>query len=191
MKKLLILMVLVSSGIANAQKGTVLVLGNISYSSTVNDNVGTDDSYKTFAFNPKVGYQFTDNWTVGVETSIASSKFENGPSESKLNQFSVGPFVRYTKSLSDLFSVYGDLGIGYQDYKTRNSGPNGFVGTVKGDGFYTSFNPALLLNIKKGFGLNFSLGGMSYKTMNTETTDNSSFALDFGKTFTIGISKNF
>lgn len=190
MKKLLFVLAIAVTSFANAQKGTVLVLGNISYSSNVNEDAGADSSYKTFAFNPKVGYQFTDNWTVGVETSVATSKFENDADSSKLNQLSVGPFVRYSKPLSELFSVYGDLGVGYQDYKTRTTSLGG-SGEADGDGFYASFNPALLLNIKKGFGLNFSLGGLSYKTMETDGAKNTNFTLDFGKTFTIGVSKNF
>jgi hypothetical protein len=184
------LLVLVSTGIVNAQKGTILVMGNVSYSSDVSKNDGRDNFYKTLAFNPKVGYQFNDNWTIGAETSIASTRMESGETNYKWNQFSIGPFVRYTEPLGDLFSVYGDLGLGYQEYKTRNDNPSG-VGRVHGDGFYTAFSPALLLNIKKGFGLNFSLGGLSYGVMKTSGTRNSKFNLDFGKTFTIGISKNF
>ena len=65
----------------------------------------------------------------------------------------------------------------------------------KADGFYTGITPALFINMKKGFGLNFSIGGLGYETLNYDISgsdvDYSKFFVNFGKTVNIGISKNF
>jgi hypothetical protein len=187
MKKILLFLGLILVSNAKAQKGSVLVVGNISYSSSVTES---QNSYKKFVFNPKVGYQFSNSWTIGVESYVASAKFEVDTNTSKLNEFSIGPFLRYTKPLNDLVSIYGDFGIGHREYKTRNTSIGG-SGTARGNGFYTYINPAVSINVKKGLGLNFGLGGISYETMDNDFGDGRYFNFDLGKTITVGILKNF
>jgi hypothetical protein len=112
MKKSLLIFALAVFGIASAQKGTVLVLGNVGYYSQKPGDSGNAPTQKTFNFSPKVGYQYNDNWTVGVESYISNSKQTYTSGEYKSNNFSVGGFLRYSKPLGTLFSVYADLGTG-------------------------------------------------------------------------------
>ncbi|MNU06910.1 hypothetical protein D3C72_2522710 [compost metagenome] len=58
---------------------------------------------------------------------------------------------------------------------------------------YVGVTPALFINMKKGFGLNFSIGGLGYETLSFDNNgaDYSKFYFNFGQTFNIGISKNF
>lgn len=195
MKKSLLILALTVFSFANAQKGTILVLGNVGYSSQNSNSSGGSPDYKSFNFSPKVGYQYNDNWTVGVESSIANSKQTYISGEYKSNNFSVGGFVRYMKPIAGIFSAYADLGTGYHNAEQTqfNGGINPFTSEIKGNGFYVGVTPALLLNINKGFGLNFNLGSIGYSTLNYSNpgNDTRNFNFSFGQAFSIGISKNF
>ncbi|MFW0738452.1 outer membrane beta-barrel protein [Flavobacterium sp. T12S277] len=191
MKKMLLILALSVFGFANAQKGTILVGGNIGYTSEKIDRETSPVKNNSFDFLPKVGYQFHDNWTAGIEFSVQSSKSEFGEGEGKANNFKTGAFVRYTVPLSETFSVFADLGAGFQNQKGKNYVNGSLVSNRKIDGFYSGLTPALFVNMKKGFGLNFSIGGLSYETLNYADDDYSKFSFNFGKTVNIGISKNF
>jgi hypothetical protein len=196
MKKLLLITAMTVFSFANAQKGTVLVLGNVGYYSQKPGDSGNTPTQKDFYFSPKVGYQYNDNWTVGVESNISNSKQTYTSGEYKSNNFSVGGFLRYSKPLGTLFSVYADLGMGYQNVERTqyNGGLDPFLSTTKANGIYVGVTPALLLNITKSFGLNFNIGGLGYNTLNNTTNngaDTKNFNFSFGQAFSIGISKNF
>lgn len=192
------MLALAVTSMANAQEGTILVGGNVGITS---EKVG-DDKYSTFEFSPTVGYQFNENMTVGLQTSISNSKDERSTmvgttmsvSEYTTNTFKIGAFYRYAKPLSDLFAVYADVAAGYQTAKAENAVPGMPVTSLKSNGFYAGITPALFINMKNSFGLNFSIGGLQYNSMTTDTTPSvksSGFDFNFGKTLNIGISKNF
>ncbi|MFD1603732.1 outer membrane beta-barrel protein [Flavobacterium artemisiae] len=193
MKKMLLILALSVFGFANAQKGTILVGGNIGYSSNKIEREMAPSKNTTFQFSPKVGYQFHDNWTVGAEFSLVSSKSTIEEGEGKATNFKAGAFVRYTVPLSETFSVFADLGAGFQNQKDKIYENGVLTSEGKGDGLYAGITPALFINMKKGFGLNFSIGGLGYETMSYDATDADvkSFYFNFGKTINIGISKNF
>ena len=174
MKKLLLVVALFVATISNAQKGSLLLGGNVGFDS---EKIGESKS-TNFEFNPKVGYQFTDKWTLGVEGSIASvhpagfDKYEN---------YKIGAFTRYSVPLSETFAVYGDLGAGYQSASINGA-----------KGMYAKLTPALFINMKNGFGLNFSIGGINYDNIDGKNDPRQErLGFDFGKTLNIGISKNF
>ena len=195
MKKMLVVLALAMFSFANAQKGSILVMGSIEYNSQNVSNAGSETKENYFGFSPKVGYQFHENWTAGIEAGVGSSKREFGNTEAKVNDFSLGGFLRYSKPLNQTFSAYADLGVGYQRTKETNTvGP--ISGINKGDGFYIDVTPAIFINVNKGFGLNFNIGGLGYNTYNfdgnTGNGDNvKNFYFTFGKAFSVGISKNF
>lgn len=198
MKKILVILALAMFSFANAQKGTYLVSGNVSFWSDKDANQASESKTENFNFSPKVGYQFKDNWTVGVETGFSSSKNKYTYQENDSNNqeritknFSAGAFVRYSKSLSQMFLLYADLGAGYKNLKETTT--NSFSSTTTFDGFYASFAPGLFLNIKNNFGLNFGIGGLTYSNTksNQNNASNSNFYFNFGQSFNIGISKNF
>ncbi|WP_264553380.1 porin family protein [Flavobacterium sp. N2038] len=143
MKKLLVAVVLFATTIVSAQKNSVLVGGNVGFSS---EKIG-ESKLENFEFAPKVGYQFTDNWTAGVEGSIMNVKTTGLESTEK---YKIGGFVRYSVPLSEVFSVFADLGAGYQSTSLNDA-----------KGIYASLTPALFINMKRGFGLNFSIGELT------------------------------
>ena len=138
MKKFLVIAALAVCTFATAQKkGSILVMGSIEYNSQNVSNSGSEDKTNSFTFSPKVGYQFHQNWTAGIEAGVGTAKREfSNNTESKLNNFSLGGFLRYSKPLNQTFSAYADLGVGYQSRKTTNSvGP---ISTIKSEAFIVS-----------------------------------------------------
>lgn len=206
MKKALLIVALAITGLANAQKGSILVAGSVGIEGSKSSLGFNEDKTTTFNFSPKIGYQATDHWTFGVDLSVAASKEDhtafNGSTlvtettTTKTTMFSAGPFARYTMPVSELFSLYADMGAGFQSGKQTTETPAPPVGTLtttqKGDGFYLGITPAVFINVKKNFGLNVSIGGLRYETMNIDGgSDNNHFIFNFGQTVNIGISKNF
>ncbi|WP_337968398.1 outer membrane beta-barrel protein [uncultured Flavobacterium sp.] len=193
MKKILVMAALAICSFANAQKGTILVGGNIGYTSEKSEFQFGETTKNSFSFSPKVGYQFNDNWTVGGEFTVASAKNETGTTEIKNNNFKIGAFVRYSVPLSQTFSIFADMGAGFQNAKYKEYGPGNAYAKSKADGMYVGVTPALFINMKKGFGLNFSIGGLGYETLSYDNNgpDVSKFYFNFGQTFNIGVSKNF
>ncbi|KIQ18002.1 outer membrane beta-barrel protein [Flavobacterium sp. MMLR14_040] len=192
MKKMLVIVALAVVSFANAQKGTILVGGSIGYSSETRTLGNNEVKNNEFDFSPKVGYQFHESWTVGGEASFGSSKTKQGVNEDRFNTTKLGAFLRYTMPLNPTFSFFAELGLGYQAEKDKTyAGP--LTSTAKGDGMYVGVTPALFIDMKKGFGLNFNIGGLNYGTINYENNgpEYKNFDFNFGKTFNIGVSKNF
>ncbi|WP_394772797.1 porin family protein [Flavobacterium sp.] len=174
MKRLLLGVILLVATITHAQKGSILLGGNVGFAS---EKIG-DSKSNTFEFSPKVGYQFTDNWTAGVEGAIGTIDVKGFE---KTENYKIGGFVRYSTPLSETFAFYTDLGAGYQNTSLNNA-----------KGMYVNLTPALFINMKRGFGLNFSIGGISYDNLDGKNDPRQErIGFDFGKTFKIGVSKNF
>ncbi len=178
MKKLILSVTLLGMvATATAQKNTLLVAGNVSYEDDDTSNT------KTYEFSPKVGYQFSDHWTAGIESAMGKIDAD----EYESNSFSLGGFVRYSQPLSEQFAVYADLGAGYQRIEEDYTDSAQF----DADGFYASLTPNLFINFKNGFGLNFNIGGVGYGQFDGDDYERSDFNVNFGKSVGFGISKNF
>jgi hypothetical protein len=194
MKKMLVILALAMFSFANAQKGSVLVMGSINYSSQTTSSFGGDAEQKVFTFSPKVGYQFHKNWTAGIEASVGTIKQEYmNYDEEKTNASSFGGFIRYSQPLNQTFSFYTDLGLGFQNLKNTYYDYNDGISKQKADGIYIGVTPAIFINVNKGFGLNFNIGGIGYDTLsyNHGGGDVKTFNFTFGQAFSVGISKNF
>lgn len=174
MKKLFLCTALVVSAMANAQKGSMLVGGNIGFSSEKTSLLKSE----LFEFSPKVGYQFSENWTAGIDATIGSV---NNSITGDYDNLKIGSFIRYSTPLNETFALFADIGAGYQQNSINNA-----------KGMYADITPALFINMKKGFGLNFSIGGVNYDNLDGRNDlRQERFGFNFGKTFKIGISKNF
>src|SRR6218665_1630752 len=175
MKKILVVLALFVFSFANAQKGSILVMGSVTYYSTNTSTSLGESKQNTINLQPKIGYQFHDNWTAGVEANFTNTK-QNFYTESqyKDNAYSLGGFLRYTKALNNTFSAYADLGVGYQNRRQINTIASGRYYTDS-DGMYASITPALFINVSKGFGLNFNVGGLKYDIMNYDGTPGNSY----------------
>ncbi len=175
---------------ATAQKGSILLYGNVGFNTNSNGGDGLSSNpinqanVGSFSINPGVGYQLNSAWTVGVEGGYNYT--DNGSEIVKASK--AGAFVRNAQHLAGIFSIYEQLGVGYQGISEND----GFA-TAKASGFYANITPAIYADVKNGFGLNFSVGGLGYSSIKWDgaSTTGSTFGLTFGKTLSIGLSKNF
>ena len=177
---------------AKAQVGSILVGGNIDL--TTNKNKSTDVKTTSFSFNPTVGYQFNNNWTAGLTAAIASNKQEQGSPVTtyKNNSFAVGPFVRYARPISNTFAVYGQLQSVIGSGKVKTLSGDVLTSSSKFSTVDIDLFPAVFINLKNSFGLNFNIGGLSYgSTKPKGASSSNTFNFNFGKVLGIGISKNF
>src|SRR5690606_12369099 len=101
MKKLILSMAAVAmiATTAKAQEqtfgfgeGDVLLEGNLSFSSTKDNN--SDEKESGFTFAPKAGYFLSDDFAVGVHLIVENNNVENNLVETKNNEFGVGVFGR-------------------------------------------------------------------------------------------------
>nr|WP_294925221.1 outer membrane beta-barrel protein [uncultured Flavobacterium sp.] len=198
MKRILFILAIIVANAANAQKGSILAMGSFTYQSQNTTNSGLEDKTNYFSFSPKSGYQFHENWTAGIDAEFSRSKQEYmNNAEYKTDTYAVGGFLRYSKPLNQTFSAYADLGTGYQNRKERRSNSDvPFDYTNKGNGFYITVIPAILINVGNGFGLNFNIGGLGYSSINYDGDNGDidsyeNFNFTFGQGFSLGISKNF
>lgn len=190
MKKILLsaLMIGAAAMSANAQAGSVLVYGDLGIHSTKDAN---DNKTRDFSINPGIGYQFNDNWTLGLYGSFGTHRVRlNNQTEWNFNNtYSAGVFARYTMPISKIFVLFNQLGAGYVGGSNGNTGINS---TTNFNGFEATLTPAIGVVIHDGFALNFGFGGIDFKTvkMSGATKSTTSFDLTWGTQFNIGVSKN-
>jgi hypothetical protein len=189
---------LLSATASFAQKGSVLLAGDIGYSGnkvTPPDNPSQAGTSSSFYLAPQIGYQFSRNWTVGAIASYThyGNKNNDASSGTGVDFYSAGPFVRYTHSLNSWLSVYGEFQATWSDYGKQNVDPSNPTVPQQTTAYEFSVFPALLFKLGKGFGINLSLGGLDYGLTHVHKfgTTGQSFNLNFGETALIGLSKNF
>ena len=193
MKKLILAILAVSSfATAQAQEGTILVYGNVSYAS---DKQVTAVKNNNWAVNPGVGYSFTDNITAGLQGSFMKQTFGNVGTSNKrmITDWTGGAFFRYTKNFTPMFYYFGQLDASFAGGRNelQNTPP-----TANYNGVVLHAYPALGVNIGHMFAINFSFGGIQYS--NVSWTNNAEgirsenkLAITFGQQVQIGLSKTF
>lgn len=158
---------------AQAQKGSVLLYGNLDISTTSKNGGGQ------FSVNPGVGYQFSNSLTAGVAGGY--NYVDNGVGGNIERSYKAGAFFRHATHLAGPFAYYSQFDIGYQHSSIAGSS-NGSV--------YAALSPNIGVDLKNSFALNFAIGGISYGP-NADNLLSKTFAVTFGHQFSAGISKNF
>jgi len=224
MKKLTILLFTVCSAVLVwAQPHSLLLYGTGSYDNNTYDIANNiSNNSISFSINPGIGYQLDKHFTIGIQggyTSLANSNgedyyvFSQGtPANVQYNNYyyglpkssyawSIGPFARYTRTLGNIFFVYGQLNVTYFASSSNYNYSYVFYNnlneySVNTSGFGAVLYPGIGINIYKGFALIFDFGGISY--MNATTTNPGSddlhmshFNVNFAQQMNLGISKNF
>lgn len=173
---------------ANAQANSVLVFGQMGIGSKKTDN---DTKTWHLDLNPGIGYQFNDNWTLGITGSFGTSRTRpNGVRDwAYTNTYSAGVFMRYTMPVGKFFAFYNQLEAGYIGRSVGNTGLNA---TTNYNGFRANLTPAVAIMVHDGFALNFAFGGVDFSTIKRAGTTNATtnFDLTWGTQFNIGVSKN-
>ncbi len=211
--KICIILILANSftNIIFAQKNSLLVYGNIELfgakekATLPNDPATSQNVRSQFSFSPAIGYQFNDNFTIGIKLSSVSGKAvetnsapPNPINENiyKYNFYNIGPFLRYSKKLNNFFILYGQIEGGPYFGKALNSS-TGYPDLITkyNHGFKGAVYPAFGIILKRGFLINANFGGLYYEgytiERETEKRTSSTFSINFGSTFNFGISKNF
>ena len=180
MKKLLFLLLIIFSciSIVQAQKKSILVTGSAYFSQQRYEMAGKTINWN---INPGIGYGISKDLTLGINLGYGQSTQSYNPQTSN---FSIRPFLRYTRPLSSIFSIYGEVESGLRHYTGGNvRDQNEFV---------FSFTPAIEMNLKNNFALNFSIGGLNYTRGKTPGSSTYSMVdFNFGSGASIGISKRF
>lgn len=183
MKKIVLGVLLVSGfTVSHAQKGSILVYGNLGIRTEKQPN---EDRTTVLNVYPGVGYQFSNHWTAGVSGGFGQEKFdpESGV-EVKSDAYKAGGFARYTHTISSIIFVYGQGDVYYLGKK---------VGGIKSDGVGIALTPAIGINVWNNFALNFSFGDISYEKLKVKGAENATqtFDANIGNEIKIGVSKNF
>ena len=173
---LLLLVAGVGTGSVLAQSNTVLLYGNVGFDA---QNV-TGSNVSAYTVAPGVGYQWNDNWTAGVNLNLSATNDAN-----RASNLAVGPFIRYTKPLAGIFAIYGQFNANFLSGKE--------TGDVHYNGFQGTLFPAIGVNLKNNFALNFTFGSISFTSQKAgnATSAQTSFHVGFGSGAGFGISKNF
>ncbi len=184
---------------ANAQEPhSILLYGNLDFTSNSHDTLG-GSSYNHPAkstmwdANIGIGYQFNRHWTIGLQVMWGQDAYKDYAGHKNTNNnYMVGPFARYSHYIgkSETFYYYSQIDFDYHGgYHTAE----GAAATGKHNGIYVGVYPALGINVGKGMGLNFAIGGINYTTDKTEGVvyATNTFNFTFGHQVNVGISKNF
>ena len=194
------ILVMISSAVvltAHAQKNSVLVFGNFEANSTTEHSPGGFKQVRTTVnVNPGIGYQVSDNWTLGVEgifnyigehQSPAIAGYHNSSGMS----IGGGLFARYTIPITNQLFFYTQGGTFYSRGKSYD---NGTAEPGSGSTSYgVSIAPGIGFHIKNGYALNLGLGNIHYSMSQFAPNEASisSLGTTFGHSFSIGLTKNF
>jgi hypothetical protein len=175
MKKLFLALIAAATvSSVSAQCGSILLYGNVSY------NKVSTDANASFSFNPGVGYQLTKNWTAGITFNYEQDAIQNKTME-------YGVFGRYTHDMGAVFYCYGQADIMMSNY-TAASGTSG----VNSSSFGVMLTPAIGIKVGKGYGIDFSMGGLGYSSVTPDGgTASNTLTFNFGQAVRVGLSKTF
>ena len=151
--------------------GTVQLGGSVSYyqaKSEVVDSLAQKAEDRVLSIGPAVGYFIANNLAAGLNLSYSLSKSgrndSNSPSfyEQRGEYFSVGPFVRYYRMLTEQFGLTGMLDAGYGHSNSYSSHGSNNNGTAKDNGLTLGLTPDLVFFPIPKLGLEISFGGLNY-----------------------------
>lgn len=159
--------------VASAQeRGQVWMGGSIGFSTSKVDIDGAD---RTTNFNimPEVGYQFSDNWAVGIRLGYGRT---NDDDLGKIDAFTVNPFARFSFLKGNVGSLFVDGGVGYTYGKVKST-------DAKTNMFEVGFRPGVCVNLSQSLQLTGRFGFLGYQHENVKRGDakvkTNSFAADF------------
>jgi hypothetical protein len=199
------------SCLAQINKGTVLLGGNLSFSRNVSKNTSPMNKYSgevnTFSLNPTLGFFVSDKWMAGLNIGYSNVNSSNNnplgsfPSESEtnLNLLSVGPVVRYYQPVSDKISFFGQanmgFGFGKSTYESRYNG-NSDTQEYNVSSFVIGLNPGVVFFLTRRIGLEASIGSLSFNRSSSKSEsddaeqENNSVGISFNPT-QLGLGINY
>jgi len=176
-------------------EGDVLLEGNLSFSSTKDNN--TDVKESEFTFAPKAGYFLNDDFALGVQLNVTNGKIDTNVGETTNNVFGAGVFGRYYfLDLGQRFKTYGEVGLGFASYKDEVT-TGGVSVENKASGFGAGLGLGMNYFVTEKIAINFALtdilsyssakqkGGESVNSFGLQVNELNNFfsTAQFGLTF--------
>lgn len=176
--------------------GKPVLFGDLSFSQSTTSSSGLSNRSINWRATPGIGWHVSEHVAIGFIVSWGQSAFRDVLDTSvTTNSYHGGVFFRYTHFIGKSpFFIYGQLDGGYQGtYTTSGNRPS----YDKGNGVYAEVYPAVGVNVKNGFCLTFSIGGLQYGNYQviyddqTPNITNTQFNFNFGRVVNLGIAKYF
>ena len=163
-----------------------LVYGNAGFDNASNN--GGNNTQSVISFNPGIGYNLSNRFTVGLQGGYTGTFLQNKGAKLTTNLSSemnnVGLFFRHTCCAGKTFFFFSQINAGYAT-ATNDS----LVGT----GFMINYTPSLGINVAHGFALTLNIGGISYSSLNYSNNLGVSnhINVNIGQSIQVGIQKSF
>jgi hypothetical protein len=205
MKKALFIIAMCLALHAHAQlkKGNVQLGGSMGWSTYKNETTNTGNFQSTknsglsFYFQP--GIFVTDKSVLGLGLGYSNNRYDNSSSNSTFNLnhrdkqtqngYSVGPYYKWYKSLSEriAFSILASVNYSFNNSTYYNANGTDFTDSkTSSHGLNANVSPGIIYFINTRWGLTTSFGSLHYSTMkykpnsssnaNTTTTSRTSNA---------------
>jgi hypothetical protein len=174
MKKLFMIAALAVSTLAASAQ--VYVGGSLGLESS--KAVKGADATTTFSIQPEIGYNFDQNWAVGIQLGFSTSD----ANDLTKNIFTVAPYARYTFAKTGAASFFVDGGFIFDIYG----------GDYDGNTFGIGVRPGVSFAVSQKVSVVGKLGYLGYKKNSNELGGGSAFGLNVDNTnLELGVFYNF
>ena len=169
------------ASLGQISSGTTLLGGTLNYNSyntRVNSTQNQVFKNNSFAIAPKAGYFISDNLVLGASLGLTTGKQKNGSDiQSKHSGYSIGPFVRYYKFLSERLAIFGNAAFNYNKTKTNSLNFNQeLVHSSNNEIIGAYLTPGLTYFASSRIGLEISLGYIGYyKNLNEQNVNTTNY----------------
>lgn len=118
------LFAIVSTSHGQISKGKVMLGTDLALSSTMvdSDESDTDDSDILINLNPKIGYFFADNFSLGLGIEYTYSRDQIGDAESIGTDLLAGPFTRYYIPITENSSFFAEASVVFGTQSVEEAG---------------------------------------------------------------------
>jgi hypothetical protein len=191
MKKIyfsLILLATVLCGFSQTEKGSVLLGGNIGFtstSSTTGGQFGFHSNFSDFTLNPMIGIFPVNNFAIILNTNFeTATRTENGISSSG-HTLTIGPLLRYYFPTSQSVKFFGGAGVEF------GSGSDGYPTSTM---YQIQAGPAFFIGhiLALEFNVNYQFGNAKYPgdLVDQPSTKQSQFGISVGFMVYLGKGKS-
>ena len=165
MKKIVLSVIVALIAItANAQ---VYVGGTFGVGSDKVETEGTEVRNTTFKILPEVGYELSEDWSVGTVVGYEYNK----SGDVKTNTFTIVPYARYFFLSSNVVRLFADGGFGFSTSKTKgNDALNSKNKSIK---------PGIAIKLYEQFCLVAKYGFLGYSKKENHGYESENVGIDF------------
>lgn len=189
MKKIYFLLFLLSTvlvGFSQTEKGSVLLGGNVDFtstSSTTGGQYGGHSNSTLFVLNPMIGVFPVNNLAVILNTNYMTGSFSENGNSSSGHTLLIGPLLRYYIPTSQSVKFFGGAGVEFGSGEGQTSTVYQFQA---GPAFFINRNLALEFNV------NYQIGTVKYQgdIVSQPSTSQSQFGISVGFMVYLGKGKN-